>query len=151
MAGQRTPLLDKREDGELSSEYEEASTSRRKDGLKTNEMEEVAPAPTVAEWAEEVETREDEGVQEKNGDKRVSFERAAKRKRRAPSAPLRIVPLRGPQPSDSSTDLATSEEEITAMMNQRRGFSPKPMSAKCLLDLVDENCFSLLQDVSEPD
>ncbi|CAM9393459.1 unnamed protein product [Lampetra planeri] len=49
-------------------------------------------------------------------------------------------------------NLASSEEEITAKLSQEIGSYPKSVQAESLLDLVDENCYSLLEDFSaEPD
>ncbi|CAN0334440.1 unnamed protein product [Lampetra planeri] len=53
IAGQGTPLQDKREDGEMSSEEGETSMGRREESPKDNETVEKAPRPTVADSAEE--------------------------------------------------------------------------------------------------
>ncbi|CAN0088411.1 unnamed protein product [Lampetra planeri] len=58
--GPRTPPQNEKEEGEESSEDRETSASRRRDDPEAKEMEEAAPEPSMADWAEEVEAREDE-------------------------------------------------------------------------------------------
>ncbi|CAM9522845.1 unnamed protein product [Lampetra planeri] len=149
VAGQGTPLQEEREEGEMSTEEETTSTSQQLEGHVDNEEVEKAPGPTVANWAGEVEVREDGKEQWGMENGSGTLERVKKRKRRASRPSRWSAPVRGPEPASLSPDAVTSEEDVAAAnVGQGRGTPPKLGDEGQLLDLGGKNRYQVLKEVS---